>query len=196
MNDGRGAASPGRARVAAWVGYPALGTLIEQPGSRVPGSSCPPRRRRWMDACETTRQARYTTRDQPAGVQAEAARVLAGLRSGDGPLSVRVRPSSLKRNCDRRTTSTGEKVPGERIREVTLDPGVSADPAGLTARARPEARPRMRAANLGTHQDDRTESVTDTIKGTARRGTRAAPLRQAEPNRGSGHAHSGASARV
>ncbi len=31
------------------------------------------------------------------------------LRSGDGPLSVRVRPSSLKRNCDRRTTSTGEK---------------------------------------------------------------------------------------
>jgi hypothetical protein len=32
-----------------------------------------------------------------------------GLRSGDGPLSVRVRPSSLKRDCDRGTTSTGGK---------------------------------------------------------------------------------------
>ena len=35
-------------------------------------------------------------------MQAEGVRVLAGLRSGDGPLSVRVRPSSLKRECDRR----------------------------------------------------------------------------------------------
>jgi hypothetical protein len=39
----------------------------------------------------------------------DGAGVLAGLRSGDGPLSVRVRPSSLKRDCDRRTTSTGGK---------------------------------------------------------------------------------------
>jgi hypothetical protein len=30
----------------------------------------------------------------------------------------------------------------------TVDPGVSADPAGLTARARPEARPETHAANL------------------------------------------------
>ena len=29
------------------------------------------------------------------------------VRSGDGPLSVRARPSSLKHDCDRRTTSTG-----------------------------------------------------------------------------------------
>ena len=36
-------------------------------------------------------------------------RVQAGLRSGDGPPSVRARPSSLKRDCDRRTTSTGGK---------------------------------------------------------------------------------------
>ena len=46
-------------------------------------------------------------------------------------------------------------------REVTLDPGASADPAGLTARARPEAGPEARAANLrsdrGTCQDDRAE---------------------------------------
>ena len=34
---------------------------------------------------------------------------MAGLGSGDGPLSVRVRPSSIKRDCDRRTTSTGEQ---------------------------------------------------------------------------------------
>ena len=40
------------------------------------------------------------------GVVAEGARALAELRSGDGPLSVRIRPSSLKRDCARRTTST------------------------------------------------------------------------------------------
>ena len=34
---------------------------------------------------------------------------MAGLRSGNGPLSVRARPSSIKRDCDRRTTSTGRK---------------------------------------------------------------------------------------
>lgn len=37
----------------------------------------------------------------------EGVKVLAGLRSEDGPLSVRVLPSSLKRDCDRRATSTG-----------------------------------------------------------------------------------------
>ena len=31
------------------------------------------------------------------------------LRSGDGPLSVRARPSSIKHDCDRRTTTTGEE---------------------------------------------------------------------------------------
>ena len=41
-------------------------------------------------------------------MQAKGARVLAGLRSGDGLLSVRARPSSIKRDCGRRTTSTGE----------------------------------------------------------------------------------------
>ena len=39
----------------------------------------------------------------------EGAKALTGLRSGDGPLSVRVRPSSLKHDCDRRATSTSEK---------------------------------------------------------------------------------------
>jgi hypothetical protein len=33
------------------------------------------------------------------------------VRSGDGPLIVRVRPSSPKRDCARRTTSTGGKAP-------------------------------------------------------------------------------------
>ena len=42
-------------------------------------------------------------------MHAERAKVLAGLRSGDGPLSVRVRPSSIKHDRDRRATSTGEK---------------------------------------------------------------------------------------
>ena len=41
--------------------------------------------------------------------QTESTKVLAALGSGDGPLSVRVRPSSLKHDCDRRATSTGGK---------------------------------------------------------------------------------------
>jgi hypothetical protein len=31
------------------------------------------------------------------------------VRSGDGPLSVRVRPSNIKHDCDRRTTRTGRR---------------------------------------------------------------------------------------
>jgi len=47
--------------------------------------------------------------DQKAFTTAKGARALAGLGAGDGPPSVRVRPSSLKRDCDCRTTSTCEK---------------------------------------------------------------------------------------
>ena len=41
-------------------------------------------------------------------MRTEGARVLAGLRSEDGPLSVRVRPSGLKRDCVRETTTSGK----------------------------------------------------------------------------------------
>ncbi len=46
--------------------------------------------------------------------------------------------------------STVLRIPlrGTRLRRA-VDPGASASPAGLTARARPEARPEERAANLG-----------------------------------------------
>ena len=49
---------------------------------------------------------------------------MAGLRSGDGPLSVRVRPSSLKRDCGRRTTSTGGKAQANvhAMSRLTLEP--------------------------------------------------------------------------
>jgi hypothetical protein len=43
------------------------------------------------------------------GEVAGEVQAVAELSSGDGPLSVRIRPSSLKRDCDRRATSTGEK---------------------------------------------------------------------------------------
>jgi hypothetical protein len=45
--------------------------------------------------------------------------------------------------------STVLRIPlcGTRLRRA-VDPGASTDPAGLTARARPEARPEVRAANL------------------------------------------------
>ena len=42
-------------------------------------------------------------------VNEEDATALTGLRPGDGPLSIRARPSSLKHDCDRRTTSTDGK---------------------------------------------------------------------------------------
>ena len=44
-------------------------------------------------------------------VEAEAVRYKSPgrLSSADGPLSVRARPSSLKRDCLRRATSTGER---------------------------------------------------------------------------------------
>ena len=42
-------------------------------------------------------------------VEPSAFRVGLALRSGDGPLIVRVRPSSLKAGCNR-TTSTGESA--------------------------------------------------------------------------------------
>src|SRR5271166_3887048 len=52
------------------------------------------------------------------------AKTTAGLRSGDGPLSVRARPSSLKHDCDPRTTSTGEKrqVNVHAKSRLTLEP--------------------------------------------------------------------------
>jgi hypothetical protein len=45
-------------------------------------------------------------------------------RSGDGPLSVRVRPSSLKRDGDRRATSTAEECPAQvhAMSRLTLEP--------------------------------------------------------------------------
>ena len=51
----------------------------------------------------------WNLRIRRSSLRPEGARVVAWLRSGDGPLSVRARPSSLKRDCDRRATSTGEK---------------------------------------------------------------------------------------
>ena len=59
-----------------------------------------------------------------SSLRPEGGRVVAGLRSGDGPLSVRVRPSSIKRDCDRRATSTGEKclVNVHAKSRLTLEP--------------------------------------------------------------------------
>jgi hypothetical protein len=40
----------------------------------------------------------------------ECTRSMAGRRSGDGPLSVRTRPSNIKRDSDRRATSAGKSA--------------------------------------------------------------------------------------
>ena len=68
-------------------------------------------------------------------MRAESATVLAGLRSRNGPLSIRVRSSRSSM-----TVTAGQQaqaVPGERTSEVTLDPGVSAD-TPVKPRNRPE----------------------------------------------------------
>ena len=59
------------------------------------------------------------------------------VRSGDGPPSVRARPSSIKRDCARRPTSTGEKRL-VNVRQVTLDAGELYGHSGQRPRARPE----------------------------------------------------------
>ena len=46
--------------------------------------------------------------------------MLARLRSGNGPRSVRVRPSSIKRECDRRATQAGQGVRPEFIPDVAF----------------------------------------------------------------------------
>jgi len=48
----------------------------------------------------------------------------AGLGSGDGPLSVRARPTSLKHDCNRRATSTGGecRVNVRAKSSMTLEP--------------------------------------------------------------------------
>ena len=71
----------------------------------------------------------------------EGARVLAGLRSGDGPRSGRARPSSIKRDCGRRTREQ-EKVPGNVHAKSRLIPE--------TLRTlRPETRARPQPARTG-----------------------------------------------
>ena len=50
------------------------------------------------------------------------------VRSGDGPLSVRVRPSSPKRDCARRTTSTGGNAPANVHAKSRLTLQTTADP--------------------------------------------------------------------
>jgi hypothetical protein len=49
---------------------------------------------------------------------------MAGLGSGDGPLSVRVRPSSIKRDCGRRTTTADGKclINAHTKSRLTLEP--------------------------------------------------------------------------
>ena len=70
--------------------------------------------------------------------------------------------------------------PGRWAQAPTLDPGAPADPAGLTARARPEARPERRAANL--HKPHLSEGRGGAAPPTARRP--AALLSASGPNSG------------
>jgi hypothetical protein len=72
------------------------------------------------------------------GRRAEDAKVLTGLRSGDGPLSVRARPSSIKRDCDRRATSTGETCLAHLHAKSRLILGCLCGHSGQKTRARRE----------------------------------------------------------
>ena len=107
--------------------------------------------------------------------QADGASVLAGLRSGDGPLSIRVRPSSLKHDCDRRTTSTGERclVNVHAKSRLTLEP---TDTPGKQIRvrqepARADADHPLHGAGghrAGSKDDDRMDSTRSAWEDSAR----------------------------
>jgi hypothetical protein len=72
-----------------------------------------------------------------------------GQLTGAGtPRIVRVGPSTRKGTRRSFLTASQKASSGP-----TLARGATADPAGLTARARPEARPRVRAANLCSSHD-------------------------------------------
>jgi hypothetical protein len=59
---------------------------------------------------------------------------------GDGPISVRVRPSSIERDCDRRTTSTGRKASVNHAKSrLTLEP-LRPERRALSVSAPPPAR--------------------------------------------------------
>lgn len=56
---------------------------------------------------------------QSPGTTEKGARVLAGLRSGDGLRSVRTRPSSIKR-CARRDLHLGERLAGPFLEQLEV----------------------------------------------------------------------------
>ena len=101
---------------------------------------------------------------------------MARLRSGDGPLSVRARPSSIKRDCDRRATSTGEK----RLVNVHA-----------TSRLTPEPLPALRSETKGQAGAclDRTRAIPCTVRVITRKFPgpthhgRARGVSQMSPNR-------------
>ena len=87
-------------------------------------------------------------------------KVAAELRPGDGPLSVRVRPSSLKRDCDRRTSSTG----GMCLANVHAKSRLTPEPLRTL---RPEDKGQARAC------PDRTRAIPCNVRSACYRISRA-----------------------
>src|SRR6266568_473945 len=82
------------------------------------------------------------TRAGPSVTFAPGAQVAGRRVSGTGP-----ERHALSGSAPPASTVLRIPLRGTRLRRA-VDPGASTDPAGLTARARPEARPDRRAANL------------------------------------------------
>ena len=81
------------------------------PANRVRNPRRQPAHRRHRDRARRRNRTGQPRRPAPTPRRDDPLRPVVtrpGLRSGDGPPSVRARPSGLKRDCDRRTTSTGE----------------------------------------------------------------------------------------
>jgi hypothetical protein len=74
---------------------------------------------------EEQRKASRTVHLPAAPQYLMACRPCAGLSSGDGPLSVRARPSSIKCDCDRRTTGAGGRCPANVHAKSHLIPETS-----------------------------------------------------------------------
>jgi hypothetical protein len=105
------------------------------PRTAAPAPAATSRRRNDPAAARRELVSAVNSAPDPANHRA----MVTGTRDGT-PRIVRVGPFSLNGAPHPRSART-------HLRRA-VDPGASADPAGLTARARPKARPETRAANL------------------------------------------------
>ena len=115
-------------------------------GSAPVAGRCPPRRCPAPGRSTSHRNAPWVTRSASWPGRSSRVRCADRRMKGHSAGPERRAVSGLAPPASRALPTVAS--PRRRAQAPALDPGVSASPAGLTARARPEARPDTRAANL------------------------------------------------